>query len=43
MQLMCEIFMEIGLPGGVVNVIHGSRDIPGTWYEDCLLYTSRCV
>ena len=34
MQLMCEIFMEIGLPGGVVNVIHGSRDIPGTWYED---------
>ena len=34
MQLMCEIFMEIGLPAGVVNVIHGSRDIPGTWYED---------
>ncbi len=34
MQLMCEIFMEIGLPAGVVNVIHGNRDIPGTWYED---------
>ena len=34
MQFMCEIFMEIGLPAGVVNVIHGNRDIPGTWYED---------
>lgn len=26
--------MEIGLPAGVVNVIHGSRTIPETWYED---------
>ena len=34
MQLMCEIFMEIGLPAGVVNVIHGNRDIPASWYED---------
>ena len=34
MQLMCEIFQEIELPAGVVNVIHGNRDIPGTWYED---------
>ncbi len=34
MQLMCEIFHEIELPAGVVNVIHGHRDIPGTWYED---------
>ncbi len=34
MQKMCEIFTEIGLPPGVVNVIHGHRDIPGTWYED---------
>ncbi len=34
MQLMCEIFTEIGLPPGVVNVIHGRRDIPETWYED---------
>lgn len=34
MQLMCEIFMEIGLPAGVVNVIHGHRDIPESWYED---------
>ena len=34
MQKMCEIFQEIGLPAGVVNVIHGHRDIPNTWYED---------
>ena len=34
MQLICEIFMEIGLPAGVVNVVHGNRDIPGSWYED---------
>lgn len=34
MQLMCEIFQEIELPAGVVNVIHGDRSIPGTWYED---------
>ena len=25
MQMMCEIFQEIGLPAGVVNVIHGHR------------------
>ena len=34
MQLICELFQEIGLPAGVVNVIHGDRSIPGTWYED---------
>ena len=34
MQLICEIFMEIGLPAGVVNVVHGNRDVPGSWYED---------
>ncbi len=34
MQLMCEIFMEIGLPAGVVNVIHGDRAIAESWYED---------
>ena len=34
MQLMCEIFIEIGLPAGVVNVIHGNRNVPETWYED---------
>lgn len=34
MQKMCEIFMEIGLPAGVVNVIHGHREIASSWYED---------
>lgn len=34
MQLMCEIFQEIDLPAGVVNVLHGDRSIPETWYED---------
>ena len=34
MHRMSEIFMEIGLPPGVVNVIHGDHFIPGTWYED---------
>lgn len=34
MQLMCKIFEEIELPAGVVNVIHGDRSIPSSWYED---------
>lgn len=34
MQKMGDIFNEIGLPPGVVNIVHGNRDIPGTWYEN---------
>ena len=34
MQKMGEIFQEIGLPPGVVNIVHGNRSIPGTWYEN---------
>lgn len=34
MQLVCDLFTEIDLPAGVVNVIHGNRSIPATWYED---------
>ena len=34
MQIMGEIFTEIELPPGVVNIIHGNRDIPGSWYDD---------
>ena len=34
MQEMCAIFNEIGLPPGVVNVIHGSRDVVEPWYAD---------
>lgn len=33
MQKMGDIFNQIGLPPGVVNIIHGNRSIPGTWYE----------
>lgn len=34
MQHMGEIFKSIGLPKGVVNIIHGSRQIPETWYTN---------
>jgi malonate-semialdehyde dehydrogenase (acetylating)/methylmalonate-semialdehyde dehydrogenase len=34
MQKMGDIFTKIGLPGGVVNIVHGNRSIPGTWYEN---------
>lgn len=34
MQKMVDIFREIGLPKGVVNVLHGNRDVPGKWYPD---------
>ncbi len=34
MQLICEIFMDIGLPAGVVNVVHGGREVADSWYED---------
>ena len=33
MQKMGDIFSRIGLPAGVVNIIHGNRSIPETWYE----------
>lgn len=33
MQTMGDIFNAVGLPKGVVNIIHGNRSIPGTWYE----------
>lgn len=34
MQKMGDIFNDIGLPKGVINIIHGNRSIPGTWYEN---------
>ena len=34
MQKMVEIFEEIGLPKGVVNIIHGHRSIVEPWYGD---------
>ncbi|MDO9109546.1 MAG: aldehyde dehydrogenase family protein, partial [Desulfatirhabdiaceae bacterium] len=33
MQKMGDIFKKIGLPKGVVNIIHGNRQVPETWYE----------
>jgi malonate-semialdehyde dehydrogenase (acetylating) / methylmalonate-semialdehyde dehydrogenase len=33
MQLMGDIFVDIGLPKGVVNIIHGNRTIPESWYD----------
>ncbi len=34
MQKIGDIFNAIGLPKGVVNIVHGNRSIPGTWYEN---------
>lgn len=34
MQRVGNIFTRIGLPKGVVNIVHGNRSIPGTWYEN---------
>lgn len=34
MQKMGDIFNQVGLPKGVVNIVHGNRTIPGTWYEN---------
>jgi len=33
MQKMGDIFNEIGLPKGVVNIVHGNRAIPESWYD----------
>ncbi len=34
MQKMGDIFNQIGLPKGVVNIIHGNRTVVQPWYED---------
>ena len=34
MQKMGEIFNQIGLPKGVINIIHGNRTVVQPWYED---------
>jgi len=33
MQKMGNIFQDIGLPKGVINIVHGNRSVPETWYE----------
>ena len=34
MQKMGDIFNEVGLPKGVINIVHGNRTIVQPWYED---------
>ncbi|MCB2149045.1 MAG: CoA-acylating methylmalonate-semialdehyde dehydrogenase [Deltaproteobacteria bacterium] len=34
MQKMGDIFNEVGLPKGVINIIHGNRNVVQPWYED---------
>ena len=34
MQKMGDIFNRIGLPKGVINIIHGNRTVVQPWYED---------
>jgi malonate-semialdehyde dehydrogenase (acetylating)/methylmalonate-semialdehyde dehydrogenase len=34
MQRMGDIFNDVGLPKGVVNIIHGNRRVPESWYEN---------
>jgi len=34
MQRMMSLLQEIGLPRGVVNVVHGDRSVCEAWYED---------
>lgn len=33
MQEMGEIFIEIGLPKGVVNIVNGDHNVPEAWYD----------
>lgn len=33
MQKMGDILTEIGLPPGVVNIVHGHRNVPEAWYS----------
>ncbi|MEM5788225.1 MAG: aldehyde dehydrogenase family protein, partial [Syntrophobacteraceae bacterium] len=33
MQKMGDIFNEIGLPAGVINIVHGHREVPEVWYD----------
>jgi malonate-semialdehyde dehydrogenase (acetylating)/methylmalonate-semialdehyde dehydrogenase len=37
MQKMGDIFNEIGLPKGVVNIVHGNRSVPEVWYENPMI------
>jgi malonate-semialdehyde dehydrogenase (acetylating)/methylmalonate-semialdehyde dehydrogenase len=34
MQKMCEIFTQVGLPPGVINVVNGDHVPTAAWYDD---------
>ncbi|BBB31198.1 aldehyde dehydrogenase family protein [Neptunomonas japonica] len=34
MQKMMQLLVDIGLPDGVVNIVHGDRETVEAWYED---------
>ncbi|MFZ0611730.1 MAG: aldehyde dehydrogenase family protein [Desulfobacterales bacterium] len=34
MQKMGEIFRDVGLPKGVINIVHGNRNVVQPWYAD---------
>jgi hypothetical protein len=34
MQKMMQLLVDIGLPKGVVNVVHGERETVEAWYDD---------
>lgn len=34
MQKMMQLLVDIGLPKGVVNIVHGDREVVEAWYED---------
>jgi len=34
MQKMMQLLVDIGLPDGVVNIVHGNRETVEAWYDD---------
>ncbi|MGH1538834.1 MAG: aldehyde dehydrogenase family protein [Arenicella sp.] len=34
MQKMMQLLIDIGLPAGVVNVVHGDREVVEAWYDN---------
>lgn len=34
MQKMMQLIHDMGLPAGVLNIVHGGRDIVEAWYDD---------
>ncbi|MBY4678064.1 CoA-acylating methylmalonate-semialdehyde dehydrogenase [Marinobacterium arenosum] len=34
MQKLMQLLVDIGLPKGVVNVVHGDREVVEAWYDD---------